>query len=211
VEPWSCCAAWLLSLLPLALEAAGHPLADPASHSRLALVCLPWIAFAGLPRATRKDFRASDLLGPLAFALPPVCAAFALDRAQGLALLPLALFAANAAGLLLLLALAAELAARPRAPAALYAFCWWSLLPASALLRAALVWGARTERPQPPAWLDLVASASPLTWCIRAIESLALARPAGQATLEILAVGAFVVALSLVLVNSVRAGGEVSP
>lgn len=70
--------AWVLSLLPLGLDALTDGELGVRGASRLGLTLLPWLALAGLPRARDVRVAASWTAVPF-LALPPVALGAALD------------------------------------------------------------------------------------------------------------------------------------
>jgi hypothetical protein len=152
----------------LVLESSG--LLDLGGGSRLALVLLPWLALAGLPRSARDCERPAPAalfwrsLLPLLHALPVLAAAAALDHAarqgglQGTLLLGIPL--------LLLLSFAAESARHGALRRGLYGALWLVLVPGGALLGAALTWGASQGALDPPSFVTAMAPASPLAWAL---------------------------------------------
>jgi hypothetical protein len=150
------------SALPLVLERAAPAFAIEGT-SRTALVLLPWLGLAGVPRGAAAGSRRGVALAVLEvglFALPPLALALALDRGDARSLAFGTAVVAYA--LLCLWTLAAELAAssaRARRP---YALAWFALVPGSAALAVALGWAAAAQRSAP--LVDALARTSPLAW-----------------------------------------------
>lgn len=177
-------AVWLLSCGPLLIPGAEAHL---AGVSRLALSSLPWVACAGLPRASTPESGLSWWV-ILAASLPPLALGLRLDLLAPLA--PLAPLANGERGDLVLLfaailaftgvlAGAAERAARETSTARLHAILWLALIPGFPLLRAALEWGGEPGFGR-IAWLDVASDLSPLTWI-----ASRLVAPAGREPLTL--------------------------
>lgn len=153
-------AAWVLSCSPLVLPAISPDLALSLGDApRWALAALPWIAWLGLPG------RAGS--GPLvhtALAAPPIAAGLGLDLSRGSDPVRLAIQACACVGMILMLATAAQLAARVPARARAYAIAWLALVPGAALLALCLDLGGAPTYGEPFRWLVMVARSSPLGW-----------------------------------------------
>jgi len=153
VSPFGCLAAcaWILSVLPLALESwSGGELAL-AGGPRVCLTALPWLALAGLPRTSGSSLPA------LAFGLPPLGLALGLDLADGVAL-PLWLLPATlvlACGWAAL----AGLAGRRDPGRRRYPWLWLFSVALPPVLGLALFWVRPGSGPLPR-----LAEASPLCW-----------------------------------------------
>jgi len=153
VSPFGCLAAcaWILSVLPLALESwTGGELAL-AGVPRVCSVALPWLALAGVPRTSGSS------LFTLAFALPPLGLALGLDLAEGAAVPPWLL--PSTVVLACGWAYLAELAGRHDPGRRRYPWLWFLAVPIPPVLYVALLWA----RPG-SGLLSRVAEASPLFW-----------------------------------------------
>ncbi len=156
--------AWILSCLPIALPALWEPCAlSLGDASRLALAALPWIAWLGLPFPAGEN-RVERGWSSALLAAPPMAAGFAIDRGRGDLLPSLALVAAASLAMILLLAGAAQRAARERRTAVVHALAWIALVPGLPLLRSALELGGASAYGSAPRWLAWLAGASPLAW-----------------------------------------------
>jgi len=155
--------AYALSCALLALERGETPW-QGASLS--ALVLLPWLALAGVPRGPGGASPAEGARAALraaALALPPLGLALGLDDVRGFEPAGLLARALPAWALVFLWGWAAELARASRRAGRAYSALWLLALPGSAALWVALVWAARGSAARAPA-LDLVAPLNPLLW-----------------------------------------------
>jgi len=157
-------AAWLLALGALALR-GGDELTQPA---RTALVALPFVLLAGVPRpraGSGRDDETSLHAGLLvaALALGPLAVAARFDQLAGRPLRETLLSAGFALVAIGLLSAAAQRAAARRAGGARHALAWLALVPGLPLLAGVvqLAPGSGALR----TGLEFAARASPLTCC----------------------------------------------
>jgi hypothetical protein len=215
------CLVWLASALPFLMEpflAEGRL----AGISRAALAALPWIAWAGLPRAgtsSREIVRAPsvakgapstsaksappspDEVTPLAGALfdvalclPPIALGAWIDIAYGIARSQAAFVAASSALLVLVLSLAARLAARSDVSLRRHAIVWTLFVVGLPLLRGALELGGAPAFGAMPEWITWISRASPLAWIVARLDATT---PSSAAAL-----GAFLTALLLLSIGA---------
>jgi hypothetical protein len=159
------CAVWLASILPLAIPGSEHWLSGVA---RTGLVCVPWLVYSGLPIAKKIDAR--DQRGTWAFialALPPLALAVRIDLASGFDGVSLAILAAGTILCAVLLRSAAVSWAREERGIRMYAIAWMTIVIGAPILREALERGGAPSYGAAPAWLAIIARASPLEWLVR--------------------------------------------
>ncbi len=145
--------AFGLSVLPLLLETASGGSLEVRGASRLGIALLPWLALAGVPRASEAGWH----LGPL-LALPPLALAASVDARGALGwsdLLP-----ALGAGVALI-ALLAFAAGRGRG---VYGVLWTVLVAGLPALGVAFGLSAAAGTPGPPPVLVWIALRTPLGW-----------------------------------------------
>lgn len=163
---------WLVSILPLVVPHSERWL---TGVSRTALCALPWLLYAGLPRAARADSRpaAGESWAFLALALSPLALAASLDVAAGMDAGVVVLLALASFVFALCLHFGASGSAADEAGARAYALAWSVLVPGLPLLCAALERGGAPVYGRVPGWLGFVARASPLDWTVHALSGLA--------------------------------------
>jgi hypothetical protein len=199
---------WFASAAPFLIE----PFTSPgrlAGVSRAALAALPWIAWAGLPRA--RPSSAGGALLDLALCLPPIALGSWTDLASGIPRGDVVLVAASSALLVLALALAARWASRSRPALRAHAITWLVLVAGIPLLCAALELGGAPLHGPVPAWMAWVARASPIAWIVARLDASAvMSGPASTSAVTSGSVAALagVVLLALALLAIGAAGAR---
>lgn len=197
---------WVALALPYAASLAllVAPLPAQASLSRSALVLLPWIACAGLPRRSSSASPALDALRWSAFALPPAVVGARIDVLLGAPLERVVLTGLIALASVGLLAWAAWRAAGSR----LHAASWGALVVAVPVLVgvcSAIAPGVAHDGPDDggPLWTlaGTWAALSPLGWLWRRIGEDARAP---YAWLETSLAGASLLCVCAVAVHASR-------
>lgn len=193
--------AWALSILPLTAP-LGTQLGSEVSRS--ALVLLPWLALIGLPRARAGG---SGLAVPLALLAGPLAVGLHLDLGRGAAVGELAWTAVPALSMAALLGVAAARAAGRPVTRAVYGALWLGVVAGVPIAAAVLGWGGAPGGGG-AAFLDLVATSSPLDWLVRRAsgESGEAGRGGGAAALwRPLAVAVGLCAVSFLVPSGARA------
>ncbi len=157
--------AWILSVLPLVLGCLGAGSLRIEGASLLGLTLLPWVALAGIPRASREG--GAGWLGVIALAVPPLALGAGLDLAGGGDRTGILLAGGGGIAILALLAAGADLARREPRARRVHAGLWFLLVPATAALLAALGWAAAPGEGSVPGLLAGVGRLDPLVWVHR--------------------------------------------
>lgn len=169
---WGACVAWCLACAPFALSESTF-----GGVSRTALAALPWIAYAGLPRAPAqgRERIVAALAFEVALFLPPVALGAWIDLAFGSPTRGVATIAGASLVLGCLLALAARLSERTAGARQAFAGAWFFAVALGPFLAGALCLGGAPRFGPAPPWLSFAAHASPLGWLLAALDARELA------------------------------------
>jgi hypothetical protein len=159
VHPALIALAFAASAAPAVL--AWIPGAELSGASQLGIALAAWLALAGVPmRGDRERARWASL----AFALPPIALAAAIDLRGGAALVNVATSLALGLAMIAALDIAAVRAGRSERGISLYDAAWVALVVGSVCARFALEFGV--GRHVAPRAISLAAGWSPLGWAL---------------------------------------------